>query len=147
MISGGEQERPSHEKVLYPCRFCDQVFAFGVLRAHVRDSLGISDNFICVFCSCVKAEVETLFPMLAAPLGLTNQGVPNQSNHCALLSRQMPGVSSDLAQSAVPVRLPKRPLLDPGRKRREERHETSPKERWRGSGVERRVREHREDSG
>ncbi|KAM9094166.1 LOW QUALITY PROTEIN: ras-responsive element-binding protein 1 [Sarcophilus harrisii] len=56
-------------KVLYPCRFCDQVFAFsGVLRAHVRSHLGISP-YQCNICDYIAADKAALIRHLRTHSG------------------------------------------------------------------------------
>ncbi|XP_032870481.1 ras-responsive element-binding protein 1 [Amblyraja radiata] len=57
------------KKVLYPCRFCDQVFAFsGVLKAHVRSHLGISP-YQCNICTYIAADKAALIRHLRTHSG------------------------------------------------------------------------------
>ncbi|XP_038624032.1 ras-responsive element-binding protein 1-like [Tachyglossus aculeatus] len=56
-------------KVLYPCRFCDQVFTFsGVLRAHIRSHLGISP-YQCNICDYIAADKAALIRHLRTHSG------------------------------------------------------------------------------
>ncbi|XP_043920794.1 ras-responsive element-binding protein 1 [Protopterus annectens] len=56
-------------KVLYPCRFCSQVFAFsGVLRAHIRSHLGISP-YQCNICDYIAADKAALIRHLRTHSG------------------------------------------------------------------------------
>ncbi|XP_072929118.1 ras-responsive element-binding protein 1-like isoform X2 [Hemitrygon akajei] len=57
------------KKVLYPCRFCDQVFAFsGVLKAHIRSHLGISP-YQCNICTYIAADKAALIRHLRTHSG------------------------------------------------------------------------------
>ncbi|RXM96898.1 Ras-responsive element-binding protein 1 [Acipenser ruthenus] len=56
-------------KGVYPCRFCDQVFAFsGVLRAHIRYHLGISP-YRCNICDYIAPDKATLIRHLRTHSG------------------------------------------------------------------------------
>ncbi|XP_041103824.1 ras-responsive element-binding protein 1-like isoform X2 [Polyodon spathula] len=56
-------------KGVYPCRFCDQVFAFsGVLRAHIRYHLGISP-YQCNICDYIAPDKATLIRHLRTHSG------------------------------------------------------------------------------
>ncbi|MGH0119297.1 UNVERIFIED_CONTAM: hypothetical protein FKN15_025768 [Acipenser sinensis] len=56
-------------KGVYPCRFCDQVFAFsGVLRAHIRHHLGISP-YRCNICDYIAPDKATLIRHLRTHSG------------------------------------------------------------------------------
>ncbi|NP_001391688.1 ras-responsive element-binding protein 1 isoform 4 [Mus musculus] len=60
MTGPSGKKTPAMRKVLYPCRFCNQVFAFsGVLRAHVRSHLGISP-YQCNICDYIAADKAAL---------------------------------------------------------------------------------------
>ncbi|XP_054554205.1 ras-responsive element-binding protein 1 isoform X2 [Talpa occidentalis] len=66
---GGGKKTPAMRKVLYPCRFCNQVFAFsGVLRAHVRSHLGISP-YQCNICDYIAADKAALIRHLRTHSG------------------------------------------------------------------------------
>ncbi|XP_060044725.1 ras-responsive element-binding protein 1 isoform X2 [Erinaceus europaeus] len=66
---GGGKKAPAMRKVLYPCRFCNQVFAFsGVLRAHVRSHLGISP-YQCNICDYIAADKAALIRHLRTHSG------------------------------------------------------------------------------
>ncbi|XP_039609300.1 ras-responsive element-binding protein 1 isoform X2 [Polypterus senegalus] len=59
----------SVRKDVYPCRFCDQVFAFsGVLRAHIRYHLGISP-YQCNICDYIAPDKATLIRHLRTHSG------------------------------------------------------------------------------
>ncbi|XP_010834184.1 PREDICTED: ras-responsive element-binding protein 1 [Bison bison bison] len=65
----GGKKAPAVRKVLYPCRFCSQVFAFsGVLRAHVRSHLGISP-YQCNICDYIAADKAALIRHLRTHSG------------------------------------------------------------------------------
>ncbi|XP_012589607.1 PREDICTED: ras-responsive element-binding protein 1 [Condylura cristata] len=65
----GGKKTPAVRKVLYPCRFCNQVFAFsGVLRAHVRSHLGISP-YQCNICDYIAADKAALIRHLRTHSG------------------------------------------------------------------------------
>ncbi|XP_077209252.1 ras-responsive element-binding protein 1 isoform X2 [Paroedura picta] len=70
IISGAANKKPqAMRKVLYPCRFCDQVFAFsGVLRAHIRTHLGISP-YQCNICDYIAADKAALIRHLRTHSG------------------------------------------------------------------------------
>ncbi|XP_054840665.1 ras-responsive element-binding protein 1 isoform X2 [Eublepharis macularius] len=70
IISGAANKKaPAMRKVLYPCRFCDQVFAFsGVLRAHIRSHLGISP-YQCNICDYIAADKAALIRHLRTHSG------------------------------------------------------------------------------
>ncbi|XP_030064684.1 LOW QUALITY PROTEIN: ras-responsive element-binding protein 1 [Microcaecilia unicolor] len=70
MMSGAANKKSlAMRKVLYPCRFCDQVFAFsGVLRAHVRTHLGISP-YQCNICDYIAADKAALIRHLRTHSG------------------------------------------------------------------------------
>lgn len=70
IISGAANKKPAAmRKVLYPCRFCDQVFAFsGVLRAHIRTHLGISP-YQCNICDYIAADKAALIRHLRTHSG------------------------------------------------------------------------------
>ncbi|XP_078395685.1 ras-responsive element-binding protein 1 [Cetorhinus maximus] len=60
---------PALKKVLYPCRFCNQVFAFsGVLKAHIRSHLGISP-YQCNICTYIAADKAALIRHLRTHSG------------------------------------------------------------------------------
>ncbi|XP_031214325.1 ras-responsive element-binding protein 1 isoform X2 [Mastomys coucha] len=69
MSSPSGKKTPAMRKVLYPCRFCNQVFAFsGVLRAHVRSHLGISP-YQCNICDYIAADKAALIRHLRTHSG------------------------------------------------------------------------------
>ncbi|XP_011280474.2 ras-responsive element-binding protein 1 isoform X3 [Felis catus] len=69
MTGPGSKKTPAMRKVLYPCRFCNQVFAFsGVLRAHVRSHLGISP-YQCNICDYIAADKAALIRHLRTHSG------------------------------------------------------------------------------
>lgn len=70
IIAGAANKKaPTMRKVLYPCRFCDQVFAFsGVLRAHIRSHLGISP-YQCNICEYIAADKAALIRHLRTHSG------------------------------------------------------------------------------
>ncbi|KAG8513049.1 Ras-responsive element-binding protein 1 [Galemys pyrenaicus] len=69
MAGPGGKKTPAMRKVLYPCRFCNQVFAFsGVLRAHVRSHLGISP-YQCNICDYIAADKAALIRHLRTHSG------------------------------------------------------------------------------
>ncbi|XP_053100240.1 ras-responsive element-binding protein 1 isoform X2 [Hemicordylus capensis] len=70
IIAGAANKKtPAMRKVLYPCRFCDQVFAFsGVLRAHIRSHLGISP-YQCNICDYIAADKAALIRHLRTHSG------------------------------------------------------------------------------
>ncbi|CAM5091471.1 unnamed protein product [Eretmochelys imbricata] len=70
IIAGAANKKaPAMRKVLYPCRFCDQVFAFsGVLRAHIRSHLGISP-YQCNICEYIAADKAALIRHLRTHSG------------------------------------------------------------------------------
>nr|BAA23165.1 DNA-binding protein [Homo sapiens] len=69
MTAPGGKKTPAMRKVLYPCRFCNQVFAFsGVLRAHVRSHLGISP-YQCNICDYIAADKAALIRHLRTHSG------------------------------------------------------------------------------
>ncbi|NWJ06078.1 RREB1 protein, partial [Crypturellus undulatus] len=70
IIAGAASKKaPTMRKVLYPCRFCDQVFAFsGVLRAHIRSHLGISP-YQCNICDYIAADKAALIRHLRTHSG------------------------------------------------------------------------------
>ncbi|XP_061447428.1 ras-responsive element-binding protein 1 isoform X2 [Rhineura floridana] len=70
IITGTTNKKtPTMRKVLYPCRFCDQVFAFsGVLRAHIRSHLGISP-YQCNICDYIAADKAALIRHLRTHSG------------------------------------------------------------------------------
>ncbi|XP_060100174.1 ras-responsive element-binding protein 1 [Heteronotia binoei] len=70
IISGAANKKSQAvRKVLYPCRFCDQVFAFsGVLRAHIRSHLGISP-YQCNICEYIAADKAALIRHLRTHSG------------------------------------------------------------------------------
>ncbi|XP_048204516.1 ras-responsive element-binding protein 1 isoform X2 [Perognathus longimembris pacificus] len=69
MTVPGGKKTPAMRKVLYPCRFCNQVFAFsGVLRAHVRSHLGISP-YQCNICDYIAADKAALIRHLRTHSG------------------------------------------------------------------------------
>ncbi|XP_016057906.1 PREDICTED: ras-responsive element-binding protein 1 isoform X2 [Miniopterus natalensis] len=69
MTGPGSKKSPAMRKVLYPCRFCNQVFAFsGVLRAHVRSHLGISP-YQCNICDYIAADKAALIRHLRTHSG------------------------------------------------------------------------------
>ncbi|KAM6176253.1 ras-responsive element-binding protein 1 isoform 2-T2 [Erethizon dorsatum] len=69
MTGPGGKKAPAMRKVLYPCRFCNQVFAFsGVLRAHVRSHLGISP-YQCNICDYIAADKAALIRHLRTHSG------------------------------------------------------------------------------
>ncbi|XP_062952674.1 ras-responsive element-binding protein 1 isoform X2 [Cynocephalus volans] len=69
MTGPGSKKAPAMRKVLYPCRFCNQVFAFsGVLRAHVRSHLGISP-YQCNICDYIAADKAALIRHLRTHSG------------------------------------------------------------------------------
>lgn len=69
MAGPGSKKAPAMRKVLYPCRFCNQVFAFsGVLRAHVRSHLGISP-YQCNICDYIAADKAALIRHLRTHSG------------------------------------------------------------------------------
>lgn len=69
MAGPSGKKTPAMRKVLYPCRFCNQVFAFsGVLRAHVRSHLGISP-YQCNICDYIAADKAALIRHLRTHSG------------------------------------------------------------------------------
>ncbi|XP_067857894.1 ras-responsive element-binding protein 1 isoform X2 [Heptranchias perlo] len=70
MMTGTSNKKvPALKKVLYPCRFCDQVFAFsGVLKAHIRSHLGISP-YQCNICTYIAADKAALIRHLRTHSG------------------------------------------------------------------------------
>ncbi|ELW71761.1 Ras-responsive element-binding protein 1 [Tupaia chinensis] len=69
MTGPGGKKPQAMRKVLYPCRFCNQVFAFsGVLRAHVRSHLGISP-YQCNICDYIAADKAALIRHLRTHSG------------------------------------------------------------------------------
>lgn len=69
MTGPSGKKTPAMRKVLYPCRFCNQVFAFsGVLRAHVRSHLGISP-YQCNICDYIAADKAALIRHLRTHSG------------------------------------------------------------------------------
>ncbi|XP_058589083.1 ras-responsive element-binding protein 1 isoform X3 [Neofelis nebulosa] len=69
MTGPSSKKTPAMRKVLYPCRFCNQVFAFsGVLRAHVRSHLGISP-YQCNICDYIAADKAALIRHLRTHSG------------------------------------------------------------------------------
>lgn len=69
MTGPSGKKAPPMRKVLYPCRFCNQVFAFsGVLRAHVRSHLGISP-YQCNICDYIAADKAALIRHLRTHSG------------------------------------------------------------------------------
>ncbi|XP_066480451.1 ras-responsive element-binding protein 1 isoform X2 [Tiliqua scincoides] len=70
MFAGAANKKtPAMRKVLYPCRYCDQVFAFsGVLRAHIRSHLGISP-YQCNICDYIAADKAALIRHLRTHSG------------------------------------------------------------------------------
>lgn len=69
MTGPSGKKTPAMRKVLYPCRFCNQVFAFsGVLRAHVRSHLGISP-YQCNLCNYIAADKAALIRHLRTHSG------------------------------------------------------------------------------
>ncbi|XP_064409465.1 ras-responsive element-binding protein 1 isoform X2 [Latimeria chalumnae] len=69
MTAASSKKSPPMRKVLYPCRFCDQVFAFsGVLRAHIRSHLGISP-YQCNICDYIAADKAALIRHLRTHSG------------------------------------------------------------------------------
>ncbi|XP_076999637.1 ras-responsive element-binding protein 1 isoform X2 [Tamandua tetradactyla] len=69
MTGPAGKKAPAMRKVLYPCRFCSQVFAFsGVLRAHVRSHLGISP-YQCNICDYIAADKAALIRHLRTHSG------------------------------------------------------------------------------
>ncbi|XP_064017214.1 ras-responsive element-binding protein 1 isoform X2 [Pogoniulus pusillus] len=69
MAGAANKKAPTMRKVLYPCRFCDQVFAFsGVLRAHIRSHLGISP-YQCNICDYIAADKAALIRHLRTHSG------------------------------------------------------------------------------
>ncbi|XP_051026095.1 ras-responsive element-binding protein 1 isoform X2 [Acomys russatus] len=69
MTGPSGKKAPAMRKVLYPCRFCNQVFAFsGVLRAHVRSHLGISP-YQCNICDYIAADKAALIRHLRTHSG------------------------------------------------------------------------------
>ncbi|XP_074254517.1 ras-responsive element-binding protein 1 isoform X2 [Saimiri boliviensis] len=69
MTAPSGKKAPAMRKVLYPCRFCNQVFAFsGVLRAHVRSHLGISP-YQCNICDYIAADKAALIRHLRTHSG------------------------------------------------------------------------------
>ncbi|KAM7099611.1 ras-responsive element-binding protein 1 isoform 2-T5 [Molossus nigricans] len=69
MTGPSSKKSPAMRKVLYPCRFCNQVFAFsGVLRAHVRSHLGISP-YQCNICDYIAADKAALIRHLRTHSG------------------------------------------------------------------------------
>ncbi|KAJ6664452.1 hypothetical protein lerEdw1_007109 [Lerista edwardsae] len=69
MAGAANKKTPAMRKVLYPCRYCDQVFAFsGVLRAHIRSHLGISP-YQCNICDYIAADKAALIRHLRTHSG------------------------------------------------------------------------------
>ncbi|XP_042320588.1 ras-responsive element-binding protein 1 isoform X2 [Sceloporus undulatus] len=69
ITSATNKKTPAMRKVLYPCRFCDQVFPFsGVLRAHIRSHLGISP-YQCNICDYIAADKAALIRHLRTHSG------------------------------------------------------------------------------
>ncbi|XP_041039676.1 ras-responsive element-binding protein 1 isoform X6 [Carcharodon carcharias] len=70
MMTGTSSKKvPALKKVLYPCRFCNQVFAFsGVLKAHIRSHLGISP-YQCNICTYIAADKAALIRHLRTHSG------------------------------------------------------------------------------
>ncbi|KAG8442424.1 hypothetical protein GDO86_011273 [Hymenochirus boettgeri] len=70
IISGTNNKKSTQaKKVVYPCRFCDQVFTFsGLLRAHIRTHLGISP-YQCNICDYIAADKAALIRHLRTHSG------------------------------------------------------------------------------
>lgn len=70
IIAGAASKKtPGMRKLLYPCRFCDQVFSYsGVLRAHIRSHLGISP-YQCNICDYIAADKAALIRHLRTHSG------------------------------------------------------------------------------
>ncbi|KAG8133292.1 hypothetical protein E2320_011094, partial [Naja naja] len=69
MTGTANKKTPAMRKVVYPCRFCGQVFPFsGVLRAHIRSHLGISP-YQCNICDYIAADKAALIRHLRTHSG------------------------------------------------------------------------------